>query len=122
QGILSLVDTSAGNTETKSLIAMANKSLDNGHAIIRQLLELRELEEDRAEINYSQIDTKEFLDEICESFSHTAQQKKIVLSVTANVDSFTSDKVIVRRMIDNLVSNALKFSPPDTEVSVTAFR
>ena len=123
QGILSLVEMTAGNNgETKSLIAMANKSITNGHDIIRQLLELRELEENRAEVNFTLVDTKDFLNDITESFGAAARQKNIALSVSADEQPFTSDKILVRRVMDNLVSNALKFSKAGSEVKISAFR
>jgi signal transduction histidine kinase len=123
QGILSVLELTAGNNaETKSLVAMANKSIANGHDIIRQLLELRELEENRAEVNLSLIDTKEFITDICESFSHSAKQKDIALRISADAHPFTSDKILIRRVMDNLVSNALKFSSTGSEVKISAFR
>lgn len=122
QGILSVAEIQAGNdTEMKSLIGIANKSLANGQEIICQLLELRELEENLTEVNFSLINAKEFLNDIRESFSHTARQKNISILVSAGEHQFTSDKVLVRRVMDNLVSNAMKFSPIGSEVKLSAY-
>lgn len=120
QGILSLMEMSAGkNEDTVNLIRLANKSVRNGHDIIRQLLELREVEENPGQINLSEIDTQELTENIYNTFHLSARQKKITFSVTSDHYRFISDSSLVQRVLDNLVSNALKFSPKESEVKLT---
>lgn len=119
QGILSIIQRSVDNTpETTELIGLANKSLNNGHEIIRQLLELREEEDNPSQLKLSEITAQEVMEDMQGSFAATARQKNITLSTDYKECRFVSDKILLLRVLNNLVSNALKFSGPQTEVKI----
>lgn len=119
QGILAIIQRSIkGTPETTELIGLANKSLNNGHDIIRQLLELREGEGNPGQLKLSKITAQEVIGDMHGSFDAIAQQKRITLSTDYNDFEFVSDKVLLLRVLNNLVSNALKFSDAETEVKI----
>ncbi len=117
QGVLSLIkENGTADGETAELIAIANKSIANGHGIIHQLLAARELDESVAEFPCEEIEAKEFAEEIDDCFQGVAKQKDITLNTTSEPYRFTSNKWHLRRIVDNLLSNAIKFSPPGSVV------
>ncbi len=119
QGILSLVkENKSANGEVAELIGIADKALANGHGIIHQLLTVRELEENSDQFPCEEIDTTELVQELHDGFQVMAKQKNIALNITAEPYIFTSNKWQIRRILDNLVSNAIKFSSPGSVVRV----
>lgn len=116
QGVLSLIEMSQANADTLQLVGVAKKALGNGHEIVRQLLELREVEENPSHVQLSEVDGQTLLCELQQSFATVAAQKNIEVITNAQPVQFLSDKLLLRRTMDNLVSNALKFSPSGTQI------
>ena len=111
QGVLSVMELSDGPKEERvQLIGLAKKAVGNGHDIIRQLLELREVEENPLELHVSEFDAYELLEDVHRSFQPIAAQKHIGFMLEGENLVLKSDKIQVRRVLDNLVSNAIKFS------------
>jgi len=61
------------------------------------------------------------VDSIVKSNKSNAEKKKIILNVNKSVKVPTTayDDIKIKEVLDNLVGNAIKFSPPDTEVKVS---
>lgn len=123
QGLLSVMEISdSSKEERQQLIDLAKKSLGNGHEIIRQLLELREVEDSGHALHITDIDTHEFLQDIHSSFLPVASKKSINLTFEAERLTLNSDKVLLKRVFDNLVSNAIKFSREGVNVRLGVVR
>ncbi|MEM0996225.1 MAG: tetratricopeptide repeat-containing sensor histidine kinase [Bacteroidota bacterium] len=95
-----------------------DKSVRQGSELISQLLEISRLESDeiRAEIQNTNIN--DLVAETRERFLPTAEKKNIELHTEVPPDPvhLSTDPVHAQRILENLVSNALKFSPGGTSV------
>jgi signal transduction histidine kinase len=64
---------------------------------------------------------KAFLEDRLNSFRHYASVKEIELQLQeSNVDDILLDQDYLARILDNLISNAIKFSPRNSKVTLTA--
>jgi signal transduction histidine kinase len=121
QGIFSLLEMEENKSEsTSQLILHGRKALALGNEIIHQLLEVRELEERSDQHVYEAIDLPKLLHELKEEFELLAKSKDISLIISAEEGNVFTDKILVKRILQNLTSNALKFSPSKKAVTLKA--
>jgi len=90
-------------------------------ALVNQLLDFSRLESGMTRLQVSSRDIVKFLRRVVMSFESWAERKKINLDFQADVDSamgfFDAEKV--EKIVNNLVSNALKFTPEGGAVVVS---
>jgi signal transduction histidine kinase/ligand-binding sensor domain-containing protein/DNA-binding response OmpR family regulator len=89
--------------------------------LINQLLDLARLETGHLKMHYIHGDIKKFIRRIVNLFTSFAEQRRILLDFIADdspIDThFDPDKI--EKICNNLISNALKFSPSGEIVSVS---
>ena len=85
--------------------------------IISNLLDVRKIEEGRMTYKLEPCDAPAMLGEVVSDYQLRAQQKDIRLEVHCEAAAVaTADTTAVRQILDNLVSNAVKYSPPHTTI------
>lgn len=120
-GILNVIEMDlANNTTAQEMIKHGHRVLEGGHEIIKQLLELRELEEKPASLTIESTNLNQFTHALCQEFEPYAKQKQITLIIDAADESVEIDQQLVKRMLGNLISNAIKYSPSAKEVNIIA--
>lgn len=120
QGILFLIEPELKSPASIEMLQHGHKALKSGHEIIKELLELRELEEKPLSLQLEQVSLKLMIEEIIAEHMPYADQKEITLMASAPDISVALDKQIMKRLITNLVSNAIKFSSKGKPVSIQA--
>ncbi len=116
--ILGLVDYLRGHecceshSDIPALLELLESSSTNALSIVTSLLEDNRLEEGRVMLDVKEVDISAICDEICKSYHPRAKAKQIELHCAcqeqpwrAHVDAFS-----IRQILDNLVSNAIKFA------------
>lgn len=109
-----------GNKELEVLLQRGYKVLEGGNTLIRQLMQLREAEQVEFSLTITKVKLSEFFNELTAKFREEASQKKIALIINASPGEIETDRSALTRILDNLVSNALKFSRPETQVIIEA--
>ncbi len=89
--------------------------------LVGDLLDINRIDQGRLKVKAAVFDVSQTTERYLSVYSECAQRKNIRLGYdgqSSEVMAF-ADRDIMIQVLDNLVSNALKFSPPDTEVTVT---
>ncbi|MBK9096987.1 MAG: response regulator [bacterium] len=94
--------------------------------LINQLLELSKIESGKSKLVASENDIVSFVKRIFVSFASYAEQKKIKLQFNGKDINEKSDEIInlffdkdkMEKIISNLVSNAVKYTPAENEIEV----
>ncbi|MBE2190461.1 MAG: hybrid sensor histidine kinase/response regulator [Candidatus Kapabacteria bacterium] len=88
--------------------------------IIQDLLEVNRLEEGNYILDISKIDFRNVLMRAVDSFTQKASEKQIsiIYNETDEECFVEADGVKLERVFDNLISNALKFSPSYTKITI----
>jgi signal transduction histidine kinase len=108
------VDSPEKVIETATIIRrQTERMLD----IISNLLDVRKIEEGRMSYKLEPCDAPAMMGEVVSDYLLRAEQKDIKLEVHCETAAVaTADTTAVRQILDNLVSNALKYSPPHTTI------
>jgi signal transduction histidine kinase len=89
--------------------------------MIQNLLDIGKMEEGKIQLNRETIDLSEVVGEVLERFTPTVEEKKIALSFSRNGDipKISLDRSILKRVITNLVDNAIRYTPKGGTIAVS---
>ena len=88
--------------------------------LINDILDLAKLEAGKMEVRRSEFSIFEIVENLCEMVRHLAEAKNIQLthSISPDWPLISQDKVKVRQVLTNLISNAIKFTPEGGRISI----
>ena len=108
-------------TSLKGKIADIGEGIDQLHLMIQSLLKLGEIEEEKLELQYEAFGMNDLFGELERDFRGRAAAKGVAMEFS---NSFTgtviADFKLLKRVLQNLVDNAVKYSIPNTKISVNA--
>ena len=115
QGYIKLLENSC-EPEMKNAGYIENIKNSSNHLfeLLRNILDISRIEAGSLKPNFREINIEEFLADITERFKVLYDEKEIKFkSVFKNISgiSIKGDEGLLRRVIENLLSNALKFTP-----------
>lgn len=110
-------------SERKQLYRFVENSSQQGFEIVENLLEFHKIREGQFELNPSHFQLSEFLDNIKTQFQqHLVQKDQTVLLDCSETIKLYHDPFALSRILDNLISNAIKYSPKGSEIAVKVSR
>lgn len=112
-------DLSAENRDLIYKITDASKRV---LAMISKILDVDAIEANRVNLLEEKVDINEFLQKVVESFSKPAQNKEINIDLNLPAKSLkaVADPLYLTEVMENLISNAIKFSTQKKKIYVTA--
>lgn len=120
-GMLNLLMESELNDEQLSYSELATESANSLRTVIDDILDFSKIEAGKMSIEKVEFDLYTFFDKFIQTTSFTVQDKPIELILdmsSCDNDLIISDPVRIQQILNNLVSNAIKFTS-DGEVVVT---
>jgi signal transduction histidine kinase len=104
------------------LVASASNESEKLDDLMTDLIEVAELDAGRREFTLERLRPLQVLNEARDRYCDEAAQKHIRVDVTAYADlSFVqADRRALRSILDNLLSNAIRYTPPDGEILLVA--
>jgi signal transduction histidine kinase/DNA-binding response OmpR family regulator/ligand-binding sensor domain-containing protein len=106
------------DTRLESGLKLIKRNGKNLLSLINQMLDLAKLESKRMKIEYVQGDICVFIKSVAESFQSMADLKDIRFNFEIKKDSILMDydPSKLNQIISNILSNAVKFTPPGGEI------
>jgi PAS domain S-box-containing protein len=101
-------------------IERIKKSVVGLTEILNDFLSLGKLEEGKVYANPVPINCKEILDELVAEMLVLCHEKQNIILKYEGAEPATIDKQMFRNVIINLISNAIKFSPSESSISINA--
>ena len=117
--ILNLPNDTIGD-EMYELLTMANQTTEDVFSLLDNLLKWTKSQIGKLKVVYQDVDIVEVTEGVIEIFSMVAGLKKIKINLESPEHlEVHGDIDMIKTVIRNLVSNAIKFSTEDTEIMVT---
>ena len=108
--------------ERRRYVEIIRKEGERLSALIDDLLDLRQIAEHRFQIDAERVDLLGMLRDEVEVARDSSPAHNVVLDVPDEPIWVTGDRRRLRQVVDNLVSNAIKYSPDGGDVVVAARR
>jgi ligand-binding sensor domain-containing protein/signal transduction histidine kinase len=124
KGLTQLVEmTGELEDEQKEYFQKINVSLDKGNQLISDLLDVSNFQHNSstAKLTLEEVDVANLIDELHENSRKNAALKKQQLTFESDASApLKTDKFLLWRVLENLISNAIKYSPEGKPIVVTA--
>jgi signal transduction histidine kinase/DNA-binding response OmpR family regulator/ligand-binding sensor domain-containing protein len=121
-GCLEDLAVNAATNEHRSHVEVMRKNTKRLRQLIEQLLDLSKLESGKLKLNVRPTNPYALVNAIISSFSSWAGQKNITLVVDIRENSIQAylDEDVLEKVLGNIVSNAVKFTQANGQVSISA--
>ncbi len=117
---LLLKKTNSLSEEQREFISIIHNTSDNMLALLNDLLDLSQIESGKLEIKKTSGSLKKVIEERIRLHKLQADQKRIAINTDLKkLPDFDFDEQRLSQAVDNLLTNAIKFSPPGTNVNLT---
>lgn len=126
RGALKLLEAGKGGElgeRGKHLVTMGRQECDRLVRLINDILDIRKIEAGKLELKLENVNASAFVEQAVDSLNALAQENNVKLRVdgSCNMD-VKVDKDRLTQILTNLISNAIKFSPPQGEVLIRVAR
>jgi signal transduction histidine kinase len=108
--------------EQKKLVEDIYKSVDRMVNLINLLLQIARVETGRVKVVPAMINILDVVNEVVVSLKTVIESKQHVMVVTSEPKDFPSipmDKEIIWQVFQNLITNALRYSPPKEKIEIS---
>ncbi len=110
-------------TQAQDMVRIARTNTERLIRLINDILDLEKIESGKLELKWQALEASELIDATFSGLRAVADAAQVTLrSSTAGAGLVRGDKDRLIQVLTNLVSNALKFSPPKGVVKVSATR
>ena len=107
------------HTPRERFLSIISDECDRLSRLVSDILDLSRLESGQRPLRLARVDLKAITREVVESLRPIASARRIAIEVVAEPDLVVEgDSDLLRRLLVNLVSNAVKFSPPAGQVRI----
>ena len=116
-------DGSAGDVppQARRLVRIALQNADRLLKLVDDILDMKKIESGTLRLNTTIIDPNELISNALSTLALQADQAGVKLEAgSEELKQFLGDPDRISQILINLVSNAIKFSPPETTVTVKA--
>lgn len=108
------------NDEQKEAIEQVRNSCSYIFDMISTLLTTYKYEDGIKNMTYEEFDFETLVGECCNEISYLVEEKsqKIVISNESKYNSLTADKLEIKRVVTNLISNAISYSEKNAQIDI----
>lgn len=106
--------------KTRELLQLANNNAARLHNLINDILDIQKIESGQVDYQFESIAIMPVIEQALQENQGYARQGDVDLRICSRMDNawVQADKQRILQVLDNLISNAIKFSPPHAQVDI----
>ena len=116
------LDDKISEAERKELLQEAAASAENLSHILENLIELSRYQSNRLTLSKEKADIRTLIRDVIRSEKGQLQRRRILVDITNKLPEVEADKVRLQQILRNLLENAAKYSPENTDMRVSVRR
>jgi PAS domain S-box-containing protein len=115
-----LLDDDFDARTQREFLTIINAEANRLSEFVNEYLDLARIESGKSLFNLEDVDMAEIIEESLHMFQIQAKEKKIetAVEIATGIPKLSMDRDLFSRAVQNLISNALKYSPEGTRVSI----
>jgi PAS domain S-box-containing protein len=102
-------------------ILRSKEAVNNMKNMLEDFLSLGKLEEGKIEVHISEFDITQFVENILSGVQNLKKRGQKFIYVHHGKFEVSSDQALLKNIIINLISNAIKFSPENSAITFTSY-
>ena len=119
-----LLDEDIGplNEEQREFVTLIQESASHLLEVVEDMLDFSSIEAGKLDLQYGEVDVLNLLKQSTSFNTPAARKKSITIYLSAPPEGtciLRIDRKKIMQVLDNLISNAIKFSPPGTAITVS---
>ena len=107
------------NKDSEQVLDTIKLTVESMSGIIANFLDMVELQSGEIDMKLKPVEFKDVIYNVLTQYEIAANKKNIELKMAETSGWVTADAARLVQVVSNLVSNAIKYSPSDTEITVT---
>lgn len=113
----------ASDSDTRKYINIIKSNSERMQNLIQQMIEFRKAETGHLRLNIERIEIPELVKFVVDNFIEILEQKKVHFSMIFSPDVifWQTDRDSVEKLVFNLISNAVKYTPTEENIEVKVF-
>ena len=118
-GLTHLLEKDQNSQSAKQYLEIIKKTTKSGLTLIADLLDLNAVSESKLKPEFKESNIQSIIDAQMENYRQAASAKQIIISKTnENELNVSTDSDFISRILDNLLSNSIKFSHPNSKIVI----
>ncbi|MBI5098730.1 MAG: DUF3365 domain-containing protein [Nitrospirae bacterium] len=115
-----LSGTHSGTDELQDFFDVIRNNADRLIRMVNDTLDIERIESGMFELEFSELDMLSLIKEVITGVQSITSRKKITFKVTSNPNiSVYADEDRIRQVLINLISNAINYSPEESEIHIS---
>lgn len=120
-GVTALLSEYAGsNEDRRTILTIVKEEADRMDRLLDDSLQMARVEASEFSLNKMPQDIARLIPAVIKEMGESAARRSIEVSVTGSLPPAECDRDMIARVLRRLLGNALKYSPPDSPLAVSA--
>ena len=109
------------NDKSREYIKRIDSSSNEIFSLVENFLNITKIENNKLILNIEKFDILELIEDVVKNMENEASIKKqhILIRKVKNIPMISADKIKIEEVLNNLIENAINYSPEDADITIS---